>query len=159
MENDSGSGASDGDAAREALSALDADGARLAQRVITPWWYHPILGVIVALMIFGVAYSGALGFGLVAIGVIGIALLVRVYTLRTGVWISRAAGPSTRQLQRVLMVINIVLMGTALALRVTEPAPWWALLPALSGLFATWVMGRHYDRELRRELAGSATGP
>lgn len=159
MENDSGSGASDGDAAREALSALDADGARLAQRVITPWWYHPILGVIVALMIFGVAYPGALGFGLVAIGVIGIALLVRVYTLRTGVWISRAAGPSTRQLQRVLMVINIVLMGTALALRVTEPAPWWALLPALSGFFATWVMGRHYDRELRRELAGSATGP
>lgn len=159
MENDSGSGASDGDAAREALSVLDADGARLAQRVITPWWYHSILGVIVALMIFGVAYPGALGFGLVAIGVIGIALLVRVYTLRTGVWISRAAGPSTRQLQRVLMVINIVLMGTALALRVTEPAPWWALLPALSGLFATWVMGRHYDRELRRELAGSATGP
>lgn len=114
MENDSGSGASDGDAAREALSALDADGARLAQRVITPWWYHPILGVIVALMIFGVAYPGALGFGLVAIGVIGIALLVRVYTLRTGVWISRAAGPSTRQLQRVLMVINIVLMGRRL---------------------------------------------
>src|SRR5690606_15994688 len=36
------------------------------------------------LMIFGVAYPGALGFGLVAIGVIGIALLVRAYTLRTG---------------------------------------------------------------------------
>lgn len=55
------------------------------------------------------------------------------------------------------MVAYIVLMGSALALRVTETSLWWALLPALSGLLATWVMGRRYDRELRRELAASAT--
>lgn len=159
MENDFDPAASDWDVAREALSALDADGARLAERVITPWWYHPILGLIVALMVIGVAHPGALGFGLVALGVAGIAVLVRAYTLRTGVWISQVAGPATRQLQRVLIAVYTVLMGAALALRVTEPSPWWALLPALAGLLATWVMGRHYDRELRRELAASATAP
>lgn len=127
--------------------------------MITPWCYHQILGLIVALMVIGVAHPGALGFGLVALGVVGIAVLVRAYTLRTGVWISQAAGPATRQLQRVLIAVYTVLMGAALALRVTEPSPWWALLPALAGLLATWVMGRHYDRELRRELAASATAP
>ncbi|MGO2112154.1 MAG: hypothetical protein ACTH31_11125 [Pseudoclavibacter sp.] len=157
MENDSDSTSSDGEKAREALSALDADGARLAQRVITPRWYYPIFGVLVATMTFGVAYPGTYGFGLVAIGVVGLAVLVRTHTLRTGVWISQAPGPATRKLQRVLMVIYIVLMGAALALRVTEPSPWWALLPALSGLLITVVVGRHYDRVLRRELAASAT--
>ncbi|HEX7350955.1 hypothetical protein [Brachybacterium sp.] len=124
--------------------------------MITPWWYHPILGAIVALMIFGVAHPGVLGFGLVAIGIIGIPVLVRAYTLRTGLWISQAAGPATRQLQRVLMVVYIVLMGAALALRLMEPSAWWALVPALSGLLLTWAIGPRYDRELRRELAASA---
>lgn len=155
MENDSDSTVHDRDAARAALSALDADGARLAQQVTTPWWYHPILGVIVALIIIGVAHPGALGFGLVVIGVIGIPVLVRAYTLRTGVWISQAAGPATRQLQRVLMVVYIVLVAAALALRLTELSTWWALIPALSGLLFTWAMGPLYDRELRRELAAS----
>lgn len=43
MENNIGS-----DEARAALSFLDEDGAHLADRVVTPWWYHPILAAIVA---------------------------------------------------------------------------------------------------------------
>jgi hypothetical protein len=157
MERDF-NGTADGDQARRALSALDADGARLAGRVITPGWYHPILGVIVAVMISGIATPGAMGFGLIVLGIVGVPVLARAYMRRAGVWISRAAGPVTRQLQRVLLAVYMVLFGAALALRLTEASPWWVLLPAASGFLLTWVAGRRYDRELRRELASSGAG-
>jgi hypothetical protein len=34
--------------ARSALQHLDTDRAFLAQRIVTPWWYHPTSGVVTA---------------------------------------------------------------------------------------------------------------
>src|SRR5690554_4489751 len=62
MENHLGAGGRDGsearltaDEARAALEGLDGDGAALAERIVTPAWYHPILGVLVAAVVVATA--------------------------------------------------------------------------------------------------------
>ncbi len=46
------------DEARQALQTLGRDNADLAAKIITPWWYHPILGGIVAILVYSQAISG-----------------------------------------------------------------------------------------------------
>ena len=62
MENNIGS-----DEARAALSFLAEDGAHLADRVVTPWWYHPILAAIVAAIAVTQTLPGSLGSVLLVI--------------------------------------------------------------------------------------------
>jgi ABC-type iron transport system FetAB permease component len=79
----------DRDAAAAQLAALSADRAALADRVLQPWWYDVVLG----LLLFGFLASYAFDTlwvtfpALVLFGA-GIGALVSAYRRVTGVWVS-----------------------------------------------------------------------
>lgn len=139
--------------ARAALTALDADGALLAQRVATPWWYHPILALIVAAIIGSQALPGNGGLVVLPLALLGLTLLVVTYTRHTGVSTTRPAGPRSRRLLFVLVCLMMVGLVSSTALKLTGSSPTWALLPAAVVALATLVLGRRYDDALRTELA------
>ena len=78
----------DGDA-RTQLAALRADRAALAERVVQPWWYDVLLGVLVFVFLGSYATSNwwLIG-GAWAVGGLGCWGLVSYYRRRTGLWVN-----------------------------------------------------------------------
>ena len=142
--------------ARDALSALDADGASLAERMVTPWWYHLCLGLIVAVLTGAQALPGAYSIIVIALGIIAIPLLTTAYNQRYGISTTQPAGPRSRRLLFIAVAFLVVAMVSALVLKLTEQNPAWGLVPAAVAAVATVLIGRRYDDALRAELSGSA---
>ena len=139
----------DPDEARAALAFLDDDGARLAERVVTPWWYHPIVAAIV----ISQALPGAWGITLLPLAIIAIPLLMLAYKKHSGVATTQPAGPRSRRLMLMLLVIVVLALVSTLVVKLTDSSPWWALIPAAIAAVATVLLGRRYDAVLRQELA------
>jgi len=154
MENDSAAASGiTASEARDALAHLDDDGGRLAERMVTPWWYHPILGLFVALIVIAPALGSALSFVALALGVIGPLLLGAVYRRRYGIWpTGSGAGIGILLLVAAILVLSM-LAGAFIGY--TDLPPWWAAVPAAVAFGATVLLGRRYDDALRGELAGS----
>lgn len=139
------------EAARAALNGLDDDNARLADRVVTPWWYHPVLGAVVAVVALSSTLPPSAMASVIALCVVVLVLLPAAYRRRYGVWVSQPAGPESRRMFRwVMAAIVLGVVGGAL-LGMVEPV--WALVPAVLVLVAVVVLGRRYDAALRRDLA------
>lgn len=158
MENDQRGEAPRGDVtsrqeALDTLAGLDVDRALLAERVVTPWWYHPILGGIVALLVGAQALPGVLSVTVLALGVVMIPVLVTVYTRRYGVSVTGSVGPRTRRLMAVLVGVLTVGMVSNLIIKFTGVGPAWGLVGAVICGAVTVVLGRRYDDLLRTELA------
>lgn len=139
--------------ARAALDSLDSDGARLAARVVTPWWYHPILGAIVAVIVAAQALPGTWSVTLPPVSIIAILLLMHAYKKHSGVATTQPAGPRSKRLLLVTAGIMILALTSAVALKLTGSSPWWVMISAAIAALATVVLGRRYDAALRAELA------
>lgn len=164
MENNSGDLGTAGDAgdaagppsgteARAALDALDSDASQLAARLVTPWWYHPILGVMVAGAIGAQALPRVSSMTAIVLIIVWIPFLVRAYTSRYKVWMSGPAGPRSRRMMVLLVVTLIVLMASGALMKIGGLSPWWVLVPAVLGFLATVGLGRRYDAALRSDLS------
>lgn len=139
--------------ARAALADLDADGARLADRVVTPWWYHPILALIVAVIVSSQALSGPGTVMILPLAIIALPILVIAYSRHSGVTVTQPAGPRSKRLLIVLVSLMIAAMASGVVLKLTGLSPGWVLIPAVLAAVATLVLGRRYDAALRAELA------
>ncbi|GAA1485142.1 hypothetical protein [Brachybacterium fresconis] len=139
--------------ARSALSDLDSDSARLAGRVVTPWWYHPLLAVFVATFIGSPAMPGGAPPAIVALTIIGVLLLVEAYARRTGISLTLPTGPRSRRLQGVLISLLPLGLAADAAIKLAGLSAVWNLLPAVVAGIAVLVLGRRYDDALRSELA------
>lgn len=141
------------DEARAALEQLGADGASLAQRIVTPWWYHVALGLIAATMVVAqmlpLAWSGIVVGGAVA----ATALLMFAYVRIYGISVSEPVGPRSKGVLIVAIAVLVVPMLAALVLRIMEVSTWWGWLLAAFAFVGTIVVGRLYDDALRAEIA------
>ena len=163
MENDSAEHSADsGDPgeptageARAVLSALNADATQLAERLVTPWWYHVALGALVALAIGAVSISSVSPAFAIPFFVIAMPSLIHVYTSRYGVSATRPSGPRSRRALLVSLAVLVVLLIAAVLIAKTSLSPWWALLPTSASFGATVMLGRRYDAVLRSEISGS----
>ncbi|MFI6506987.1 hypothetical protein ACIBCT_05225 [Streptosporangium sp. NPDC050855] len=162
MENDfrpdGGEGPLTSSQARDTLDRLGLDGARLAERVVTPWWYHPVLGLIVGVLTGAQALPGVASFIVMALGIVAIPLLITTYNRRYGISITQPAGPRGRRLSHTMLGVLVLAMLAALVVKFTGTAPWWGLLPAAFAFGVIVVFGRRYDDVLRDELAHGAGG-
>lgn len=159
MENDSGHAGDQSDrpeaaAAQEALRQLQDDGSRLAARVVTPWWYHPALGAIVAAFAGSQALPGAAAIWIVAIGIVLLPVLTITYNRRYGVSTTQPAGPRSKRLLLTTLTILILAMASSLAIKFLALSAWWGLVPAAVVFVATIALGHRYDDALRDELGG-----
>lgn len=115
MESDGGT--MDPTAAAAELAALDADRAALADRVMQPWWYDALLGLLVAG--FVASYSlRSTWVTLVALVVLllGLRGLMALYRRITGVWVNGLRPGPTRRATTVWFAgYGVVLAAGAVA--------------------------------------------
>ncbi|WP_157975162.1 hypothetical protein [Glycomyces dulcitolivorans] len=144
--------------ARAALDAVDESRSGIADRLYTPWWYHPILGLLVGGLI-AVAGSGArlaIVWGAVAAFALGVLLLATAYRRIAGVWADYSAGPRSRRSAQVAFAVGVIIAATGASVGLGFDL-WWPATVA-GGIIAvlTVVWGRHYDTLLRADLRETA---
>ncbi|MDV8001185.1 hypothetical protein [Rhodococcus sp. IEGM 1408] len=140
-----------------ALADVDAARQSVADRLITPWWYHPALGTILAaiMLVSALDLHNFVRLPVALVGAVGIGLLVGAYQRMTGLWVDlRNLGPTSRKWWLAYAVIVAVSAGASLVPTFREgPLPWWlAVLLAAVALVATIVLGRGVDGALREEI-------
>ena len=151
FEHRDSTGRGDSAAAAAALSALHADRQVLADRIRTPAWYYPLLGIATALII------GSPGAGLpgqpvmVAFGCLGIVFLSLAHRRITGMTITRMAGPKSLAVSVLLGVMIVLLLGVSLALAATGH-PQWVVATAAASCGLMWGGGALYEAVYDREL-------
>ena len=157
MESERGDAPSPSEA-RDTLSALDRDRTALSARIVTPWWYHPALGLITATLVFSQALPALLASVLVVAAIVCIPVLVLAYRRAYGVTVTTPAGPRSTRMLFALMAVLVVALVTALLIRIAEQPAVWALLPATAAFALAVVLGRRYDRLYREDLVADDGG-
>lgn len=138
----------------EILEELDGARARLAQRIVTPWWYKALSGLVVALLFTGVGMtfdnfpfgSGTTGTMLVAVSVAS-ALTALLWVLR------HSTGASVDRYQRDWTAPSLALIGLlvlCMAIQALLDIPWAFLAGAGAGFVLTYVLEQRADARLRR---------
>ena len=135
------------------LDSLDADATQLASRLVTPWWYHVLLGAVAALAISSLSILGLSPAAVVPLVVIWMPFMLTAYTTRWRVSISRPAGRRHRRTLLLYVVVIGVILAFAVLLTITSLSRWWGVLPTAAGFAATVLLGRRYDAVLRAEVA------
>lgn len=133
----------------------------VADRLITPWWYHPALGIIIAaiLLVAALDLHNLVRLPVALAGAVGIGLLVGAYQRTTGLWVDmRTLGPTSRRWWLAYATVVLVLTVASLAPTATDRAlpTWLALLLAAVALVATIVLGRRVDDAMRAEIRSGA---
>lgn len=139
--------------ARAALAAMDTDANQLAARLVTPWWYHLVLGVIVAAAIGAQALPRVSSMVVIVLIIVWIPFLLKAYTSRYGLSMTQPAGPRGRRILLLILAVLALLMGSGVLLKLNSISPVWVLVPAVLGFFATVWLGRRYDAVLRSEIS------
>ncbi|MEW9528287.1 hypothetical protein [Microbispora sp. NPDC049125] len=135
------------------LSVIAEARAAVADRLITPWWYHPILGLLIA------GYLLALGLGDTVVKIAGVVLfaagsaaLGSAYRRLTGVWVSGfQAGPAGRWAGALGGLAGLAAVAS-LAIGALTDLRWPVWCLALAGFAAGIVLGRRFDAALRAQL-------
>jgi hypothetical protein len=155
MESDGG--AMDATAAAAELAALDADRVALAERVVQPWWYDALLGLLIAGFIS--SYSShdirVIMVALVLFGA-GIHGLMAVYRRITGLWVNGLRPGPTQRAIRVWFVVYALVLGAAAAfeflLDVRGAMVVGGVVLGVAVAFISQWWTRIYVAELRGEL-------
>jgi len=144
-ERDTPTSVDDALASIEAVNRAQAD---LADRLVTPWWYHPGLGLIEATFVVSMGLPTWWRLAAVVVAIAGLGVLVRAYSRLTGLGMSwqyaRQAGGW------VMALVVIVLAALAVVLLVGHPLVTAAA--AVVVFVATVVLGRRTDRAIRDRL-------
>ena len=151
-------GALDPSGAAGQLAGLRADRERLAERVVPPWWYDPALGVVVFLLVSALSLrdAGWWYFVDLAVGIVGLGVLVHTYRRITGVWVSGLRAGETRRVIHVWLVAYALVVGAGavaefgFGLRGAMVVAGAVLGVAITFLGRWWT--RLYVAELRGEL-------
>jgi hypothetical protein len=155
MESDGGT--MDATTAAAELAALGQDRAALAERVVQPWWYDALLGLLVAGFLSSYStqnvwvISGALFLLL-----IGIRGLMTLYRRITGVWVNGLRrGPTQRAITLWLVVYGVVVAAAAVfefLLDVRGAMVVGGIVVGVAIFFISRWWTRIYVAELRGEL-------
>ena len=134
--------------ARASLENVRRMEADLADRLVTPWWYYPGLGLVEALFITSMTFPAWLGLPAVALGLAGLGLLVRTWQRLTGLGLSL-------QYSALAPGWIIALVGTYLSAIVVVLLADQAVVTAVVAIVvfaATVPLGRGADNAMRYRL-------
>ena len=141
------------------LAAVAQARAALADRLITPWWYHPALGLLLAGYVLGVSLGTTTTVRLAtsALLLASSVVLMRTYRRLTGVWVSGfdADGNARRYAIALGAIIGTTTFGGWAAAYWADQA-WPAYCLAALACAAGVVLGRRFDTALREQLRADA---
>jgi len=145
--------------AQAALAAVQESRSDMAHRLITPWWYHPVLGVLMGGLItvatIGVRFPVLIG--VIALYAAGILALMTAYRRKARVWLTGFdGGPKSRRSLTFLLVALLAVTVAGSVFSMGLEIRWTALLTGLAIAVTVTFWGRHYDTVLRAELRESA---
>ena len=104
----------DRDDAAAQLAALQADRAALAERVVQPWWYDALLGLLIAGLLASYSLRSTWAtLGALVLFLLGLRGLVALYTRLTGLWVNGFRAGPTRRAIHVWFVLYAVVLGAA----------------------------------------------
>lgn len=148
--------------AAAALGDTAAARRRTAERMITPRWYHPALGLATAAFALVLAQGSGPGALVGAAVFLGIGFALKhVYQRMTGLWIGpEQLGPcSSRWFRGYTALVATVLLLAVFAEDLGAPG-WTVPAGAAALLVGTVVLGRTMDDRLRAEIrSGAAPRP
>lgn len=139
--------------AQEALAAVQGARSNAAERLVTPWWYHPVLGLLAA--VFVVAYTIGGLVVMISVAVVyflGIGILVGTYKKQTGMWINGLRAGKASWWTLPLVVIMIGAMVTAYYFHAAQGLNWPGWAAGAVVFIAVNVFGRAFDVALRKQL-------
>jgi hypothetical protein len=116
--------------------------------LVTPWWYHPGLGLVEVLFITSMTFPLWLQLPALVIGMAGLGLLVGSYQHLTGLGMSKQYCALARGWSVALIVVLFV--AIAVVLLVDQPVVIAAT--AVVVFVATVVLGRRADTAVRYRL-------
>ncbi|HEX8628736.1 MAG TPA: hypothetical protein VF755_11250 [Catenuloplanes sp.] len=139
------------------LSVIAEARAALADRLTTPWWYHPALGLLITGHVLSIGLGGTTvktAGGVLFIA--GCCALVSIYRRLTGVWVSGFdAGRASRWATAMGALVGTVLAG-AWALDYFTELTWPIWYLAAVAFVGAVVLGRRFDTALRAQLRAGA---
>ena len=139
--------------AQAALAVVHSARTSLADRMVTPWWYHPVLGLLLGGLIAVQAVPWVLlQAAYLLFYLLGILLLAKSYRRCTGVWVSgMRPGRARRWAFGLTVVVVLLFAGSFILHQVTD----WEAAPLTAGALIvplTIFCGRRYDVALRADL-------
>jgi hypothetical protein len=141
------------------LDLIASARAAVADRLVTPAWYHPILGLLVAGYIVALSLGGTVVRSLaIVLFITACGALAGAYRRRTGVWVSgfKAGRASRWAVALGLLIGGLTMTGLFIGFGWFGSTGLVWLLAAV-GFVATIVLGRRFDVALRSQLrAGGA---
>jgi hypothetical protein len=140
------------DEARASLDEVRRIEIDLADRMVTPGWYYPGLGLVEALMVSSIALPTSLSAPALVLGLAGLGILVRKYQSLTGL------GMSTQYfaLARGWAIALLVVIVAAIVLMLLVDQPVVIAATALAVFVATVVLGQRADTAMRYRLRHGA---
>lgn len=140
------------------LAAVAASRQKLADRLYTPWWYHPLLGGFVGLLLLAIGNSFGRDLLILPIAVFGIVGLGPLYRKISGIDLygphAPDGGPTGRAILAILLASFVVCAACSYLLGRELGWAWapWTLAAVI--LVATTLAGRAYDERLRAQVRG-----
>jgi hypothetical protein len=155
MESDGGT--MDATTAAAELAALGLDRAALAERVVQPWWYDALLGLLVAGFLSSYSTQNVWVIsGALLLLLIGIRGLMTLYRRITGVWVNGLRrGPTQRAITVWFVVYGVVVAAAAVfefLLDVRGAMVVGGIVVGVAIFFISRWWTRIYVAELRGEL-------
>jgi hypothetical protein len=101
-------------AAAAQLAALRADRAGLADRVVQPWWYDALLGLLIAGFLASYSLRNTWAtLGALVLFPLALRGMIALYTHLTGLWVDGFRKGPTRRAIHVWLVLYAVVLGAA----------------------------------------------
>lgn len=147
----------DPEEARRALESIhDARSSVLARLENVPWTYDLAYGAVIGLLVAGQGLPQPWAVLTAPIALGGLALMVRWWQARTGMWVG---GFTPRRARWVAIGLAVVLVGLMLGnMYLTRVLHlWWSPLAAGGAAFVVAIVfGRWWMRVYRREMTEAA---
>ncbi|WP_207345517.1 hypothetical protein [Arthrobacter sp. E3] len=153
MENEQNPEAAPTHDAHATLAAIGGARSNAADRLVTPWWYHPILGLLAA--VFVVVYATGDIVAVLIVTVLyfgGLGVLMGVYKEKTGMWINGLRAGRASWWTLPLVVIMVACLGVAYYLHAVHGLDWPAWVAGVVIFVAVNFFGHRFDVALRTQL-------
>lgn len=139
------------DDARRSLDAIGTSRQEIADRLTTPAWYYPALGILVAQMVVVFGLYGTLAASLsAALMAVGAGVLVGIYAAQSGVV---AKFPTTMRAGLMLALFAVgMLVPLGFVVFADDLSASTVALLALAAFVSTVALGIAYDAAYRAGL-------